>query len=90
MVNLLKQPQGKVNSYEYKVKNIYDDNFALDFRTVVSIDKKLKFDKFESENQFGYEEEIDDIYLFEESEFYRYIESLEAGVYDELHYERLR
>lgn len=86
MVNLLKEPQVKVNSYEYKVKNIYDDNFALDFRTVVSKDKKVKFDKFENE----YEEEIDDIYLFEESEFYKYIQSLEEGVYDELLYERLR
>ncbi len=86
MVNLLKQPQEKINSYEYKVKNIYDDNFALDFRTVVSKDKKVKFDKFENE----YEEEIDDIYLFEESEFYKYIQSLEDGVYDELLYERLR
>lgn len=86
MVNLLKQPHEKVNSYEYKVKNIYDDNFALDFRTVVSKDKKVKFDKFESE----YEEEIDDIYLFEESEFYKYIQNLEDGVYDELLYERLR
>ncbi|GEM_PF-3459847 len=90
MVNLLKQPKEKVNSFEYKVKNVYDDNFALDFRTVVSIDKKLKFDKFESENQYEYEEEIDDIYLLGESEFNKYIQSLEEGVYDELLHERLR